>query len=122
MNRITGFIVCLIVFSFVGVSKASATGASGAVVILAAGYDDGAISFSLSGTQKNPASCTSSVVYVVKQNANGASKDALAILMYAKSQGKNVWVSVRDDICHTSVGTDAPGDSYPVVQRIVITS
>ncbi len=119
----TSIVFAIFASLMINLNPVYAAGAQGKVDVLAGGYPDGAIAFSLVDSQINPAGCSSDAVFVVVDNATGAEQDAMALLMFAKSSGYEVWVSVREDVCHHPAGNDiADTVEFPVVQRVVVKS
>lgn len=81
------------------------------------GYPDHSITFNPVEGTVNPAGCAQTGAYAMLPSYD--TQAALLILLEAKREGKRVYFSVRDDICHTLQQTD-DSSSYPVIQRIAI--
>ncbi|EAQ63962.1 hypothetical protein MED121_04293 [Marinomonas sp. MED121] len=82
-----------------------------------AGYPDHSIGFKPIGEAENPANCDQTGAYAMLPSYD--TQGALSVLLAAKAANKEVYFSIRDDICHSFPQTDNPG-SFPVIQRIAI--
>ncbi len=103
------------------VHAAPPSSATGAVKVVGAGYSDGSVAFSLVVPAQNPAGCTQSGAYFIENNGTSAAQDALAVVMFAKSTGARLFVSIVGDRCFHPEGSDiANTDTFPIAQRVVI--